>query len=325
MRQLVRKLAGVVVVALLVAVSLPGVKAVRADALSVGQPPMAPCAGQTLRWRIPRSSTTWPGSSVSRPQPRAPSLSSGCSTGAATTTGPPTGVWISPPWPGRSPPSAARAIRPARQHLPRPSPQRLSSAPRSQSGHESQRNPATSAHQRRLAIAWAVLFFGLSLAAKTEIELRPKPPIAPLALRTGHWIVQWASESASRRVSGSEIGCCPWTGSPPTRTSRGICWSFRTASPTATHSSVAMELGSSWSSCPLRPGSGGPSTAWWWTRASRWWAWSIWPPGCSSGCCDRFRPGRGPSCSSARPWPRVSSVRVGPAARPGTCSGSTCR
>jgi len=34
MRQLVRKLAGIVVVALLVAVSLPGVKAVRADAPS---------------------------------------------------------------------------------------------------------------------------------------------------------------------------------------------------------------------------------------------------------------------------------------------------
>ena len=61
-------------------------------------------------------------------------------------------------------------------------------------------NPNATQRLRRtsavLAIAWAVLFFGLSLAAKTEIELRPKPPIAPLALRTGHWIVQWASESA---------------------------------------------------------------------------------------------------------------------------------
>ncbi len=69
-------------------------------------------------------------------------------------------------------------------------------------------NPNATQRLRRtsavMAIAWAVLFFGLSFAAKTEIELRPKPPIAPLALRTGHWIVQWASESALE--AGVQVG-----------------------------------------------------------------------------------------------------------------------
>jgi len=50
MRQLVRNLAGIVVVALLVAVSLPGVKAVRADALSA---PAAAADGPMCRANAP--------------------------------------------------------------------------------------------------------------------------------------------------------------------------------------------------------------------------------------------------------------------------------
>jgi signal transduction histidine kinase len=48
-----------------------------------------------------------------------------------------------------------------------------------------------------LAVAWALSAFALSLIAKAEAELRPRPPIAPMALRGEYWIVQWANEEAS--------------------------------------------------------------------------------------------------------------------------------
>jgi two-component system NtrC family sensor kinase len=55
-----------------------------------------------------------------------------------------------------------------------------------------------------VAIAWASGFFALSLFAKAEAELRPRPPIVALALTGGYQVVEWASSEA--RAAGVEVG-----------------------------------------------------------------------------------------------------------------------
>ncbi len=69
-------------------------------------------------------------------------------------------------------------------------------------------DPISSQRLRRatavLAIAWASFAFAFSLAAKTQEELLPRPPIAPIALHGGLWVVQWASDEA--REGGVRVG-----------------------------------------------------------------------------------------------------------------------
>jgi signal transduction histidine kinase len=55
-----------------------------------------------------------------------------------------------------------------------------------------------------VALGWALSAFALSLFAKAEAELRPRPPLVALTLTGGYQVVEWASPEA--RVAGVEIG-----------------------------------------------------------------------------------------------------------------------
>ncbi len=55
-----------------------------------------------------------------------------------------------------------------------------------------------------LAVAWAVLALVLSLAAKLEIGRSPVPPLSPLGMGGGFWLVEWASPEA--RAAGVQSG-----------------------------------------------------------------------------------------------------------------------
>ena len=55
-----------------------------------------------------------------------------------------------------------------------------------------------------LAVAWAVLALVLSLAAKLEIGRSPVPPLSPLGVGGGFWLVEWASPEA--QAAGVQSG-----------------------------------------------------------------------------------------------------------------------
>jgi signal transduction histidine kinase len=54
------------------------------------------------------------------------------------------------------------------------------------------------------AVGWALLAFVAALIAKAEVELRPRPPVVPVALAGDYWIVQWRNRAAEE--AGVAVG-----------------------------------------------------------------------------------------------------------------------